>query len=942
MAKGKLPTLAQVVGGKGSGNHAGIGGTESLPSLAAATNNKQDVVVVSPPKKGGGFLGAVEHVAGQTVSDLYNTAVHSPSGLYQAGKAVAEATAGNPKPLLTLAEATGKGVVTDLKHPLRHPGNTLLDAGSLLSLGAGAAARVGEVGRVAEAGEGAGAVAKAALKGPKPEARNINLGERGSVARGYYSRSASTRAIQKGIDKLQEKHPNVRFGLRNQPEKVGFERAQNERVRDAIRSHPAHALVAVAKQMKVDKAQRLALRVVAEEVPLGERIADTQKFLTDATGRTKRLLQNHLTLLRRTQTYVHDVASPDGRLVPRIRPAQENLVELYARSKKVADKRERDLIDAGYLTNAGAQARKDAPGNLSRTGAAYPLGKDAANGQMSLLSEHGFNPDVMPELFHNREGFYVTYRLAKSSKSLGKGVQLGIRNQIGVPKIDAELTHEYSGAANAAGLVHPDTPLVVAESALRSNRLLSLFHQRDELKTLAKSKVTDPANDIPIRPIWMKSTPWPAEIRAYIDNLDQGLIPEAEQPGIAKKVMDFVLPREEFRASHVGLEIPGVEWIDKRELGKLNLPGPLVGAGQHPGFSRAISTVDAINNAERAAILYAKPAYIAPNVIGNTALNMIQQGVFAPVNLTKSALLNSRLGTDLLAKLDAVMGEGVVKSLGNAQSVGHRAIDKAANFYQKGVDTPFRRAAFLHEARRAGYRTIAQVKTLLEDPAKEEELIRVTRSANDAIIDYGRLGPVERDFIRRIVFFYPWVKGSTQYGARFLADHPQQAALLGQEGKQGAAKDLADLGHVPSFADGIFRVGSRNGTPMTLNFNNAGVINTPAQLLEGIKNLGSASAADELGQNLTPVLQAIEAVVNRQGVRSKQSPLQAVVQQMLSNLPAVATVQGLRHPPADSAKPRMYPRTQLDVLLHYLLGTSPTPYNPTVGERSWYTEQHPH
>ena len=71
------------------------------------------------------------------------------------------------------------------------------------------------------------------------------------------------------------------------------------------------------------------------------------------------------------------------------------------------------------------------------------------------------------------------------------------------------------------------------------------------------------------------------------------------------------------------------------------------------------------------------------------------------------------------------------------------------------------RSAFLYEARRAGFRDWQAIEKLLTDKGHEAELARVTERANREIIDYSRLGPHEREIIRRVIFFYPWVKGST-------------------------------------------------------------------------------------------------------------------------------------------------------------------------------------
>jgi len=50
------------------------------------------------------------------------------------------------------------------------------------------------------------------------------------------------------------------------------------------------------------------------------------------------------------------------------------------------------------------------------------------------------------------------------------------------------------------------------------------------------------------------------------------------------------------------------------------------------------------------------------------------------------------------------------------------------------------------------------------------------------MIDYGRLGPVERSLICEVVFIYPSMKGSFRYAGRIFREHPTMAALLTQLG----------------------------------------------------------------------------------------------------------------------------------------------------------------
>jgi hypothetical protein len=110
------------------------------------------------------------HFLGQTGADLTNAGIYAPYGIYEAGKAgyldVDQLNRGQlPTHTAGLAAAMAKSTATDLRHPLRHPGLTLLDALAVASAGAGSVARVGAAGSAFRAAGEAGIAERAAAAG---------------------------------------------------------------------------------------------------------------------------------------------------------------------------------------------------------------------------------------------------------------------------------------------------------------------------------------------------------------------------------------------------------------------------------------------------------------------------------------------------------------------------------------------------------------------------------------------------------------------------------------------------------------------------------------------------------------------------------------------------------------------------------------------------------
>src|SRR6266511_2372422 len=89
-------------------------------------------------------FGPSTKILSKTVGDLATAAIHAPAGLYTTGKAVGQDVAATHvskghkpdfsfKRSRAISKAIGKSTAEDVRHPLRHPGYTLLDALALLS-----------------------------------------------------------------------------------------------------------------------------------------------------------------------------------------------------------------------------------------------------------------------------------------------------------------------------------------------------------------------------------------------------------------------------------------------------------------------------------------------------------------------------------------------------------------------------------------------------------------------------------------------------------------------------------------------------------------------------------------------------------------------------------------------------------------------------------------
>lgn len=907
--------MADPFGRGGSASSGGGGSSSSDPfgrgGGGGSTKRKK--------KPRGGALGILE----RTGSDLYKAAVGLPAGVFYLGKGLATDPVGT-------AEAVGKATYEDLRHPLRHPGNTLLTVSGLLSGGAGTVARIGAAGKALEAGGTAGAAVRAAAKAPVPKARSLRVGD--LEVKPETSRSVLGAAAQRTSDKVLQKrgdrNPGGRAEARLQ-KKVGQVLTAQTRTAESIAKGPGAAIIALGRRL--NESEQKALQVVAEQAPLEGRItAASARVIAAKKPDVRSRHQVELDLLSAAKEHL---TVKDGK------PAfkEKRLERVYDRMAKVAGDRETLLKNLGMLSDEAVQARTSKAGRVA-LGQALVNAPDPVPeipGQLALINE------PKPELFTAGADAVRIPDVAtrRGARALQRGATIGSQGTIGKLRAPGSTTHEYTGALREAGVRRQDTTTLVGESSLEAAKYAGLAHLH-EIVRQAASPVPVRADDIAVRLDNLKGHErLPADVRKFIDDPEEFV--RRAKPGEAESVLDkvraslFINPREldpQAAAAFAKLEQEGkVGWVPRRILGDLAKPSaPLAAAAG----KKAVRTVDTINNASRFAILYLKPAYAIPNLLGNAALTILQQGFAAPGNLARAARLNAKLGPEIAARIDAIMGEGFARAISaHGQGPLSTAVDKAASIWSKGVDTPFRRSSFIYEARRAGYKTPADLERLLTDPAEAARLNEIALRANREMIDYANLGPVEREVVRRVIFFYPWVKGSTVYAGRLVREHPVKAAVAGEIGQYGSEQAHAELGDVPSYLEGAFPVGGR-----IVNPNSAAILQTPATVGMALKGLitGDIPKAAEASQFLTPAMSLALAEGlrrNRSGFPYPDGTNAATVAKdvLADSLPQVTLARNLRQALAGQGKDRLYPPSVESALAQFLVGgLYPRHYNPRV------------
>lgn len=511
----------------------------------------------------------------------------------------------------------------------------------------------------------------------------------------------------------------------------------------------------------------------------------------------------------------------------------------------------------------------------------------------------------------------------------------------GVPRKPGSVTKGYTGGLRRSGNYRTDTERLVAESAVEAQRSASV--ERLRARVIEGGVKEKPENTryrqfVPVREkrLTRKES---RRLSMMIGRVEHGADNLTSEERLAaahalKEFTDDAFPAiGQFAHVPAGEKVNGVVWVPKRLVDGVNLDAQIALLG--PAFRY----FDTAQNVVKASILFAKPtAYVSANAAGNAVFNIAHQGILAPRNW----YLAARLGrdVDVAAGADEVMGGGFMRSITEGTGTGSLSgfIHSVGNALGALSDLVFRRAAFVHEARRYGFKSNADIKRLLYDRDKHELLTEVAGRARSAIVDYERLSPFERTAVRRAFFVWPWVKGATLYAGHFVSEHPIQAAALAQLAKEGKEQADKDLGPMPSYARGVFKVGGTGRRPTIVNPSGIFPFSTPAQLGRTIATAvtGKGGRADMPFELISPLIGAtVETAQGRSSFTG--GPVEPGIGGLLKNLaegsaPGVLRQQLTRARESEEQQAeRAFPATEGQATGRFAFGTwFPRDANPKV------------
>lgn len=272
----------------------------------------------------------------------------------------------------------------------------------------------------------------------------------------------------------------------------------------------------------------------------------------------------------------------------------------------------------------------------------------------------------------------------------------------------------------------------------------------------------------------------------------------------------------------------------------------------------------------RAIVLNLRPAWLVNNMVGNHLMYAVRYAGPNGLRAYARAVRDAGKETSAFKKLvedhfpEQYSGTFIDTqrpdrgtSLQNIVSAGLAPVDR-------GVERGLRRAAVETELRRSpavrqqlkqmpretrSFETAAR-KALDENPDLARE---VSQKVNDALGDFLSLAPFEQNVLRSLAPFYAWYKAITRVVLKMAVDTPGRADLLSKLGQVGAEDTRQALGEIPDFLLGAIPLGrdrSRADIFNTTPLNPYATVPQLGQDIAGTVNpLVAAAARSILGQS---------------------------------------------------------------------------------------------
>lgn len=775
---------------------------------------------------------------------------------------------------------------------------------------------------------------------------------------------------------------------------AAWETSRTLKTRQEVTTAAGRALSKLSR--KLSSAEHVAMLVVAEGRTKAERVAAHRGWIdelkpiandADITARERAVArasikfhEQHIRLLRDAERFLEN--TPTGPVISR--SASPTLKKAWEVLEKSEETRTQIIRDLAVLTDDKISARIQKPGRIIG-GARWQeaTGKIPAGlaGEEAFQAGKRFVPSQpgVPGVRYGSKSAPIRLTVAWMSGG-SRRVMSGLRR-------DPSLQREMTGQLIRSGMNRTDAGNLTAEAMMKAWRLMKTRDMRDvflanglsyenavryaaqkgkkvedmfipvrDTRRVLHQDVVDPKTGRVIESARSPITP------KEHDMLEMSSLTEDALEGMSDKTISAVqnrlLPEIE-EAIAESLAGKGVKWVPREIVWGLSddmTRWHLENVAKHPAARAVKEAWAAVNDLMRFGILYMPPttlAYITANLLGNGFLMMVDQAPWGAVRSVLDAFpgrkssLFGKLPLEHQVAIDVSAGAGSTLAIGTfGNTAVKRAIGGYTNLVHAATDLVPRRAAMLHHLRKAGYDTPEKIGKLIDDvKAGDRQALSkfdaIKREANDAMIDFDRLGPLEKGVTTQLLFLYPWLKGATRYTARFPIEHPVSAPVVGY-GLYRQQQENENLGPGPWYEEPLI------GLPQSVVdwipwadpekqyvFNVGSLVPffQPWELAESLRGTftGDTSLPSVFGtlsptiQNLLGVLTGYDPEMDR---KIEGNIFERAATVFSDDIRPVRMARQLIEPEEERVE-NLYPRSNADIIASAIFGSAtPKPRNP--------------
>lgn len=737
--------------------------------------------------------------------------LYAPAGVYLGGKAVGfdvrDISTGRdytPSRSAKLAAEIAGGVKKDFSDPLANPGYVLLDTFGALSGGVGTGARLGAAGKLAKAGAPKTAVAKALVARPLGGVFEIG-GERQILSENTLTRLIQRANLERRNRKMEARRAdtakpvaqtltrrNKLTGYFSTEKKVGRLAASRQRVEFAVASEPIRELKTLTghsttnlrlyehlRQKRVDSQHAAVWATISAntlgKIPKfrrglqrGEQKA-IQVLSTDMAGGWQAKLKAHRDFHRRQISDGTGDVSAHRRHLADLALAEQVFKKPRKRFRDAArlTKETADEAELIGINNLGLSLA-DAESRLARY-AQIIQDRPIENVEAGFYNQFVEGVPDIEAVPRTPESFYLKSEFRPKAK-VPPGFKIPTKRpgQIGYsyPRPLPEFTHYFSGESLYWGDFRMDATNLAGEAMGRRVRQGILLAEHKRLL----ARATDERRSAWDIPILVEGGKWSDEVRGLQQKIEEGEITKTDLDALPSELLDSM-----HETLFPKTEVSGSKWVDSRLVAEEwrypDTPGP------------AVQVVSGLQEPIRAATLFARLAYDL-NLLGNVSMGLFQSLGY-PANVYRAVRMDKKSARTM----DAVMGEGKTLSFVPGDVVTTKASRALAHVWSAMVDRVFRRASFVHHARRMGYKTDEDFALLLNRTTTDQKLmndrVEIGQRAKKDLVEFDNQTPFEKNTLRHMVFVYPWISRSFVWSLRTIAEHPIKTASLVELGDLG-------------------------------------------------------------------------------------------------------------------------------------------------------------